>query len=116
MTEIGLYIMAAAYAIAGILHFIMPKPYIRMMPPSIPYPKWMVYFSGFFEIVFGILLLFPVARPYAALGIILLLISVFPANIYMASRMHKNQSKYRWIAYIRLPLQFVLIYWAYIYV
>lgn len=86
------------------------------MPPSIPYPKLMVYFSGFFEIVFGIMLFFHPTRPYAALGIILLLIAVFPANVYMASRMYQKQSKNRWIAYVRLPLQFVLIYWAYIYV
>lgn len=116
MTDIGLYIMAAAYSIAGILHFLKPKPYIRIMPPSIPYPKLMVKISGVFEILLGVGLLFQVTRSYAALGLILLLIAIFPANIYMAKRMYQKQSKNRWISYVRLPFQFVLIYWAYLYV
>ena len=116
MHEIGLYIMAGIYSIAGILHFITPKPYLKIIPPYIPYPKLMVMISGVFELLFGIALLFDATRSYAAIGIILLLIAVFPANIYMAKRMYQKQSKNRWIAYVRLPLQFVLIYWAYLYV
>jgi len=116
MAEIGLYTMAAIYSIAGILHFLAPKPYIKTIPRSIPYPKMMVYISGFFELLFGIALLFEATRSYAAIGLILLLIAVYPANIYMAKRMKEKQSKHRWIAYLRLPLQFVLIYWAYLYV
>jgi len=76
----------------------------------------MVMISGFFELLFGIALLFEATRSYAAIGLILLLIAVFPANIYMAKRMYQKQSKNRWISYVRLPLQFVLIYWAYLYV
>jgi uncharacterized membrane protein len=116
MQETGLYIMAGIYSIAGLLHFIAPKPYIKTVPRSIPYPKMMVYISGFFELLFGITLLFDSTRSYAAIGLILLLIAVFPANIYMAKRMKEKQSKNRWIAYLRLPLQFVLIYWAYLYI
>lgn len=116
MTEIGLYIMAAVYIVAGLLHFIKPKPYIRIMPKYIPYHKLMVYVSGFFEVVLGIALLFNVLQSYAALGLILLLIAVFPANIYMARRMYQKQSKNRWIAYGRLPLQIVLMFWAYTYI
>lgn len=116
MADISLYIMAIIYSFAGILHFVKPKPYMRIMPPAIPYPKMMVYISGFFELVFGIALLFESTRSYAAIGLILLLIAVFPANIYMAKRMHEKKNKNRWIAFVRLPLQFVLIYWAYLYV
>lgn len=116
MAEVGLYIMAGIYSIAGILHFVSPKPYLKIMPRHIPYPKVMVYVSGFFELLLGIALLFDATRSYAAIGLILLLIAVFPANIYMAKRMYEKQSKNRWIAYLRLPLQFVLIYWAYLYV
>ncbi|WP_417264931.1 DoxX family membrane protein [Brumimicrobium sp.] len=116
MADISLYIMATIYCLAGIMHFIKPKPYMKIMPPVIPFPKMMVYISGFFELLFGIALLFDVTRSYAALGIVLLLIAVFPANIYMAKRMHEKQSKNRWIAFVRLPLQLVLIYWAYLYV
>jgi uncharacterized membrane protein len=116
MQDIGLYIMAGIYIIAGLLHFIAPKPYIKIVPRSIPYPKMMVYISGFFELLFGIALLFESTRSFAAIGLILLLIAVFPANIYMAKRMYQKQSKNAWISYVRLPLQFALIYWAYLYV
>lgn len=108
--------MAIIYSLAGILHFIKPKPYMKIMPPSIPYPKMMVYISGFLELLFGMGLLFEAIQSYAAIGLILLLIAVFPANIYMAKRMHEKKSKNSWIAFVRLPLQFVLIYWAYLYV
>lgn len=114
--QTALYIMASIYILAGTLHFITPKTYLKIMPPYIPAHKTMVYLSGFFEILFGVTLLFESTQSYAAMGLILLLIAVLPANIYMAKRMKEKQSKNRWIAYVRLPLQFVLIYWAYIYV
>jgi uncharacterized membrane protein len=116
MQGLGIYIMAGIYSFAGLMHFIAPKPYLKVMPPSFPYPKMMVYISGLFELVFGLALLFDETRSYAAIGLILLLIAVFPANIYMAKRMLQKKSKYSWIAIVRLPMQFVLIYWAYLYV
>lgn len=116
MQETGLYIMSAIYILAGIMHFITPKTYLKIMPPYIPAHKTMVLLSGIIEIILGVGLLFDQSRFYAAFGIILLLIFVFPANIYMAKRMMEKKSKNRWIAYLRLPLQFVLMYWAYLYV
>ena len=116
MEDVSLYIMTGIYSFAGLMHFIAPKMYLKVMPPSIPYPKVMVYISGLFELVFGLALLFNETRTYAAIGLILLLIAVFPANIYMAKRMIQKKSKYSWMAIVRLPMQFVLIYWAYLYV
>lgn len=116
MIEIGKYSMAIIYVLAGILHFLKPQPYLRIMPPKIPAPKLMVAISGFFEILFGVALLFDSTQSYAAFGIIVLLIAIFPANIYMAQRMYQKQSKNRWVAYVRLPLQLILIYWAYLYI
>lgn len=75
----------------------------------------MVLISGGFEILFGAGLLFEVTRSWSALGLIILLVAVFPANIYMAQRFKQKGHKYTWIAYARLPLQVVLIYWAYLY-
>ncbi|MEX1191537.1 MAG: hypothetical protein WEA99_06145 [Brumimicrobium sp.] len=108
--------MAGLYILAGTLHFITPKSYVKIVPKYFPKRMLMVYLSGFFEVIFGIGLLFSETQSWAAIGIILLLVAVFPANIYMAQRMREKQNKYAWIAYARLPLQLVLIYWAYIYV
>jgi len=104
------------YLLAGVLHFIFPQPFLKIVPNYIPYKIWAVYISGFFEITFGAALLFPETRTYAAIGLILLLIAVFPANLYMAQRMKKKNNKHAWIAFARLPLQLVLIYWAWMYV
>jgi uncharacterized membrane protein len=108
--------MAAVYILAGIFHFLFPKPFLKIVPKYIPYPLWAVYVSGFFEILFGLGLLFPQTQSYAAIGLILLLIAVFPANLYMAQRMKEKKNKYAWIAFARLPLQLVLIYWAWMYI
>ena len=112
---IGLYLMAALYIYAGINHFRKPRFYLKAMPTYIPNQKLMVDLSGIFEIVLGIALLFPPTRSYAAWGIILLLIAVFPSNIYMltSGKFHKIP---KWFLWARLPLQGVLIWWAYLYV
>ena len=111
----GLYIMSLVYVAAGILHFIRPKVYLKIMPSYLPYPLQMVYISGFCEILFGLLLLFPATRTAGAWLIILLLIAVFPANIQMAVSFYQKNNPALWIAILRLPLQFVLIWWAWIY-
>lgn len=85
------------------------------MPPYLPAHYFLIYFSGFLEILFGILLLFPETKTVAIYGLVLLLLAVFPANIYMAQRMQEKKHKYSWIAWLRLPLQLVLIWWVVMY-
>lgn len=115
MKNVALYIMAFLYIGAGIMHFLRSYTFLKIMPPFLPFPLQLVYISGLFEIVFGAMLFFPVVRPLAAWLIILLLIAVFPANIYMAIDFYNRHNPYLWLALIRLPLQFVLIWWAWLY-
>lgn len=110
----GLYGMAALYILAGVMHFVKPGGYLAMMPPYIPAHKAMVFWSGVTEVVLGLGLLFPATRSWAAIGIILLLIAVFPANVYMATA-DKFASLPRWLVWGRLPLQGFLIWWAWRY-
>ena len=65
------------------MHFIRPEFYLKIMPPYLPWPLGLVYLSGFFELVFGLLLLVPRFSRLTAWGIIALLIAVFPANVYL---------------------------------
>ena len=103
------------YTIVGIKHFINPEFFLAIVPPYLPYHLELVYISGFFEILFGIMILFPRYRFYGSIGLILLLIAVFPANIYLA------QSKVaqlaigarQQIATWSLPIQGLLIFVAY---
>lgn len=114
MANLGLYIQAIVYIAAGANHFISPKTYLAIMPPYIPAHNLMVILSGIAEVVLGIGLLFPATRTLSAWGLMLLLILVFPANIYMAmaSRFKKLPA---WLRWGRLPLQGLLIWWAYQY-
>jgi uncharacterized membrane protein len=107
------YIFAAAFVFAGINHFINPQFYLKMMPPVLPAHLFLNYASGFFEILFGSLLLIPKFSRLAAWLIIALLIAVFPANIYMALNPQMFPEISQTALYIRLPLQLVLIAWAF---
>lgn len=113
--QIFLYGMSAAYLLAGINHFIRPETYRRIMPPWVPAHDAMIFISGAAEIALGVLLLPKATRRSAAWGIVALLIAVFPANIYMAVDWTRNQHPALWVAYLRLPLQAVLIWWAWLY-
>ena len=112
MKAISLYFMAAIYIMAGILHFIRPEPFLTIMPAFLPFPLFLIYLSGGLEILLGGLLLPVQSRKWAAWGIILLLILVFPANIQMAVNYWQSGSPYKWLTLARLPLQLLLIWWA----
>ena len=115
MKLILLYIMAVLYVAAGIYHFVNPKMYQRIMPSYLPWHIPLIYISGVCEIVFALLLIPESTRPIAAWLVIVLLIAVFPANIQMAVSFWQKQRPTLWIALARLPLQLVLIWWAWIY-
>jgi uncharacterized membrane protein len=115
MKEGLLYVMALLYVAAGIYHFVNPRFYMKIMPPAVPYHKAVVDISGVLEIIFGLMLLFDATRHTAAWFIIFLLIAIFPANVYMAVNWTRKRYRNLWIAYARLPLQGVLIYWAWVY-
>jgi uncharacterized membrane protein len=96
-------------------HFRKPAAYVSIMPRWLPWHYKLVYASGIIEIALGILLLVPSTRQFAAWGIIALLIVVFPANIQMAVNYINMHHPATWLAILRLPLQFVLIWLAWIY-
>ncbi len=115
MKIVFLYIMGALYIAAGINHFVKPAFYEKIMPSYLPNHAFLIFFSGVLEILFGVLLFPQSTRPYAAWLIIALLVLIFPANIQMMIDFWKNKNPYLWVAILRLPLQFVLIWWAWIY-
>ncbi len=106
-----LVLMAILYTLAGVMHFVKPRMYESIMPPYIPAHRLMVWLSGLAEVVLGIGLLFPITRAWAAWGVVVLLVAVFPANVYMATSL-KFQRIPAWVRWVRLPLQAVLIVWA----
>lgn len=103
------------YVIVGIKHFIEPEYFLSIVPPYLPYHLELVYISGLFEVLFGLLILFPKYRYYGAIGLILLLVAVFPANIYLAQSKEAQEAigATQKIATWRLPIQGVFIWIAY---
>lgn len=115
MKIVLLYLMSLMYFAAGLYHFINPKMYLRIMPSYLPFHLPLVYISGAAEIIISMLLIPEATRSLGAWLTIALLIAVFPANIQMAVNFWQKQHPGLWMAIVRLPLQIVLIYWAWIY-
>ena len=109
------YLLCVFFVMAGINHFINPDFYLSIMPPYLPWHLFLVYLSGFFEIALGVMILIPPLTRVAAWGIIALLIAVFPANIHMAINPLLYPDISSIALWLRLPLQGVLITWAYWY-
>ncbi len=107
--------MTIAYIAAGINHFINPQLYLSIMPPWLPAHAALVEVSGVLEILLGLLLLPLRSRRLAAWGLVTLLIAVFPANVQMLLNYIREDNPHVWMAVLRLPLQLLLIWWAYIY-
>jgi uncharacterized membrane protein len=110
-----LYAMAFIYVLAGLNHFRNPRLYLKIIPSYFPNPKLLNSISGLFEIILGIALCIPAYSNYAAWGIIILLIAVFPTHLYMYRNEKARMGLPLWVLLLRIPFQFALIYWAYQY-
>jgi uncharacterized membrane protein len=104
-------LVAALFVGAGLLHFLYPAPYLRIMPPVLPAPRLLVALSGAAEVAGGLGLQLPATRRAAAWGLLALLVAVFPANVYML-QIHAQLHIPAWVAWARLPLQPLLMWWV----
>jgi uncharacterized membrane protein len=107
--------MASLYIVAGILHFIYSSMYTRIMPAWIPFRKGMVYLSGILEIALGIALFFSETGRAALYGIMILLVLFLPVHTHMLRDKKAAMGMPNWVLLLRIPLQGLLIYWAYNY-
>ena len=106
--------MAAFFVVAGALHFLRPGAYVGIMPPFLPNPRDLVLISGAAEIAGGAGVLMRATRRAAGVGLVVLLVAVFPANVQMLIN-HRGQDMPWWmeaILWIRLPFQGLLIAWV----
>ena len=113
----SILIMSIFYINVGMKHFTDPYWFLHIIPPLLaPIGLELVYISGYYEIVFGAMLLVPMFRKIAGYGLILLLIAVYPANLYLA--FYEEPQKLIGISafsasWIRLPIQFIFLGLAY---
>ena len=99
------------FILAGALHFVLPGYYEKLIPSYLPAPSVLVVLSGLAEIAGGIGLLLPRFRQAAGVGLILLLVAVFPANVEMLRlAIARGSSVWAQAAlWVRLPLQALLV-------
>jgi len=110
---ISCFILGTGFIFVGVFHFVRPSGFVAIVPPFLPAHLALVYISGAFEILGGIGLFLPRLRRFAVIGLIVLVVAVFPANIYML--MHPEEFATGWITplalWLRLPLQPILVWW-----
>ena len=108
-------IFGLLFVAAGANHFLDTPFYMSIMPPYLPWHYALVIVSGIAEVLLGIGLLIPKFTRLSAWGIIALLIAISPANIHMATHPEIYPTIPAIALWLRLPLQFLLILWAYWY-
>ena len=114
---ISILIMSIFYINVGMKHFTDPIWFTHIIPPILSkFDLILVYLSGYFEITFGIMLMIPMLRKISAYGLILLLIAVYPANLYLAFYQQPQEligiSAFA-ASWVRLPIQFIFLGLAY---
>jgi len=106
------YLLAVFMIVAGVMHFVQPGFYVKIMPPYFPGHLPLVYLSGLAESACGVLLLTRRFSQAAAWGVIVVLIAIFPANIHIYQHLELIPASPA-LHLRRLPLQGVFVAWAY---
>jgi uncharacterized membrane protein len=107
------WLLAVFFIAAGANHFRVPQVYLGMMPPALPWPETLNYVCGAAEILGGIGLLVPAARPAAGWGLIVLLVAIFPANVHAALEGKMPGFSFSPLTlWLRLPFQAGFIAWT----
>jgi uncharacterized membrane protein len=106
-------LLSAFFVSAGVNHFLIPRVYASIVPPGMQdNAERLVAISGVAEVAGGVGVLLPRTRRLAGLGLIALLAAVFPANLHMAREPERFPKIPRWALYARLPLQPLMMRWA----
>lgn len=102
---------------AGVLHFVVPSYYERIVPRALGHERALVLLSGAAEIGCGALLAVPRTRRLGAWLTVGLLVAVFPANVQMALDGGIAGEGFPAgspvVAWLRVPLQVPLVIWAF---
>lgn len=105
-------LLALFFIGGGVNHFLIPKAYEAIVPPGFGDAKRLVAISGVAEVIGGVGVLPKRTRRLAGLSLVALLAAVFPANLHMARNPERFAKIPRWALYARLPLQPLMMRWA----
>ena len=104
--------LAALFLVSGAAHFLVPAWFDQIVPTWVPNARLATLASGAAEIAGGLGLLLPATRRAAGVGLIALLLAVFPANVNMLQMARASEGAlwYQAALWARLPLQALLIW------
>lgn len=112
-----LWLLVAFFLFMGSIHFVQPEQYVAMMPSWLPAHNVLISLSGFVEIALAILLIPIKTRAIAARLIIAMLVVFFLAiHIPESIRYYQTEDEKFTASIIRLPIQFLFIAWAWMFV
>ncbi|GEO96701.1 DoxX family protein [Kocuria turfanensis] len=78
--------LAVMFLVTGVSHFAgLRDDLVAMVPPALPHPELLVTVTGVLELAGAIGLLLPRTAAWAAGGLGLLMVAMFPANVYAAT-------------------------------
>ena len=103
------WILAAAMVAIGVDHFVQPDFFVRIVPRVLPAHLLLVQISGFFEVLGGLGILIAKTRRLAGIGLVVLYVAVFPANVNMCIHPELGGNIPLWALWARLPFQAVFI-------
>mgnify|MGYP006306230575 CR=1 FL=1 len=109
-------VMGILYIVAGMAHWFFPRVYRGIMPPWIPAKNALIWISGVAEVSLGLALFIPGLQRIALFGIIAMLATFLPVHVYMVRHASRFPGIPKWLLWVRLPLQLLLMYWAYQYI
>ena len=94
----------------GVLHFVVPRYFVRIVPRWFPWPGPAVFWSGVAEVGSGLLLAVPRTRRLGGWLAAVTIVAVYPANIQMAIDATRRRNKLAAVAtWLRLPMQFPML-------
>jgi uncharacterized membrane protein len=112
LRKIARYLLSAGFLISGVAHFRATAEFAAIVPDALPDPTLLVYLSGAAELLLAVLLFVPRLRALAAIGLILLMLAVWPANWNMALHAERFPEAGATLLWLRVVLQVPMVFWA----
>jgi uncharacterized membrane protein len=109
------YLLALIFIVGGFFHLHKPYIYLKITPTYIPFKKTIVLVTGIIEMIAGFMLITKESQEYGAVLILILLLAFFSVHIHMLVNKKASLKLPKWALWGRLFLQFILIYWAFLY-
>jgi uncharacterized membrane protein len=102
--------LAGLFVVSGVVHLVRPRTFEPLMPRFVPAHREVIYASGVAELACAAGLLHPTTRVSAGWASLVLLLTVYPANLKMAGdAMRTDKQAFKAVALARLPLQLPMI-------